>query len=110
MAIKTVFVCACLLASAGASAATRVVEMKSISFDPKVLEVKVGDDVEWKNVSYTDHSATSESVPAGASAFDTGQIAPRKTSKSIRFAAPGVYFYRCSIHGRTMSGKIEAKP
>jgi plastocyanin len=85
---------------------TKTVTMKSISFDPKVLQVKIGDSVEWENKSHTEHSATADEN----SAFDTGLVAPNNKSKKINFDKPGTYKYHCSIHGKSMSGEITVAP
>ena len=90
------------LATTVQAAATQTVIMKSISFDPKVLQVKVGDSVDWENKSYTQHSATSDD----SGGFDTGLIDPNQKTKRIDFTKPGSYRYHCSVHGKTMSGVI----
>jgi plastocyanin len=76
------------------------VQMKSISFSPKLVQIVQGDSIVWKNVSYTEHSAT------GAN-FDTGLVKPKDKSKAIIFSTPGTYAYNCKIHGKTMSGTIQ---
>jgi plastocyanin len=91
-----------LLALSAHAAAPHVVTMKSISFDPKVLEIPAGDSVVWENKSYTDHSAT-EQKEGG---FDTGLVKPKAKSKAITFKNPGEYHYLCSIHGKTMSALV----
>lgn len=97
-----------VLAVSGALSAEpslKTVTMKSISYDPKILEIQVGDAVEWINKSYTEHSATGE-LPAD---FDTGLISPKGKTKKIVFKTPGTFRYHCSVHGRTMSGEIVVK-
>jgi plastocyanin len=99
-----------------ALAATHTVKMKSISFEPKTLTIKVGDTVEWNNISYTQHSATSEAPVAinktgtQSSVFDTGLVEPKKSSAKVKFEKPGTFKYHCSIHGRAMSAVIEVQP
>jgi len=93
------------LMGASASAKNYEVQMKSISYAPKNLQIQPGDTVEWVNASYTDHSA-SESDKT----FDTGLVAPGKSSKKIRFDQPGTFRYHCSIHGLSMSGEIDVTP
>jgi plastocyanin len=83
-------------------ASSHTVTMKSISYDPKVLNIAIGDKVEWTNKSYTEHSATFEE-PA---TFETGMIQPKKSSKPIVFDQVGSFRYHCSVHGKTMSGTI----
>jgi plastocyanin len=89
-----------------ASGHRHVVTMKSISFEPKVLEIPVGDSVAWENRSYTDHSATDDN----AGGFDTGLVKPKHASRLISFSVPGEFSYKCRIHGKTMSGVIQVRP
>jgi plastocyanin len=87
-------------------AANHIVTMKSISFDPKVEQIKVGDSVQWTNKSYTEHSATGED----GKTFDTGMVQPNKESKKIEFPKAGTFSYHCSVHGKTMSATIVVQP
>ncbi len=82
-------------------AETHKINMKSLSFDPNKIELKIGDAVEWINQSFTEHSATSADKK-----FDTGLIKPKKSSQKISFREPGTYVYQCAVHGKTMSGEI----
>ncbi|RZA01518.1 MAG: copper-binding protein [Proteobacteria bacterium] len=105
MRLFSVLVFGALLVSPAAFAEKFTVAMKSISFEPKRLELSVGDEVVWNNISYTEHSATADGEPA----WDTGSVAPKKTSKPISFKAPGTFAYHCQVHGKTMSGTILVK-
>ena len=58
--------------SANEPAALISVVMKSISYDPKSVEVSVGGSIVWTNKAFTNHTATSDD---GAT-FDTGEIKP----------------------------------
>ncbi len=80
--------------------------MKSISFDPKILEIQQNQFVEWTNKSYSDHSATAEDKKS----FDTGFVGPGKSSQQIQFKELGIFNYHCSIHGQTMSARIVVVP
>lgn len=82
--------------------ASHTVTMKSISYEPKVLNIAIGDKVEWNNKSYTEHSATFED----SAKFKTGLIQPKKSSQPIVFDQAGSFHYHCSVHGKTMSGTI----
>jgi plastocyanin len=83
------------------------IKMKSLSFDPKVAQIAVGQSVVWKNIALTDHTATStQNSGEGVPTFDTGFVHPGKTSKDVTFDKPGSYPYQCSVHGKTMSGTI----
>lgn len=86
------------------------VVMKSISYDPKEIEIKRGDKILWVNKAYTEHSATSYENEKSNSKFDTGLIAPKGISKTIEFKEAGTFDYHCLVHGKTMTGKIKVTP
>ncbi len=81
------------------------VKMKSLSYDPEVVTVQVGDSVQWTNNSLTKHTATSDE-----GIFDTGEINPNESSKPVKFEKDGEFKYHCKIHGKTMSGTVVVKP
>jgi plastocyanin len=99
-------VCAMLLSTVAAASPTVEVKMKSLSYEPKRLEITPGQAVIWRNVALTEHSATAEESP---DVFDTGMIAPGKESRAISFDQVGEFPYHCSMHGKTMSGVIIVK-
>jgi len=82
------------------------VTMKSLSYDPKKLEVHVGDAVVWTNKARTTHTAISDDA---GKTFDTGEIEPGKSSKRVKFEKEGEFKYHCKVHGKTMSGTIVVK-
>lgn len=82
-----------------------LVEMRSISFFPKSLTIQEGQSVVWKNVSYTDHSASSDD----GKSFDTDMVPPKSSSKALLFSKAGRYSYHCKMHGRSMSALIIVK-
>ena len=82
------------------------VEMKSISYDPKSVEVPVGGSVVWTNKAFTNHTATSDD----GQTFDTGEIKPGESSSPVKFDKEGEFTYHCKIHGKTMSGVVVVKP
>ena len=92
--------------SANEPAAPISVAMKSISYDPKSVEVPVGGSVVWTNKAFTNHTATSED---DGKTFDTGEIKPCESSSAVKFDKEGEINYRCKIHGKTMSGTIVVK-
>jgi plastocyanin len=92
--------------SANEPAAPISVEMKSISYEPKKVEVPVGGSVVWTNKAFTNHTATSDD---GAT-FDTGEIKPNESSSPVKFDREGEFQYHCKIHGKTMSGMVVVKP
>ena len=82
------------------------VEMKSISYDPKSVEVPVGGSIVWTNKAFTNHTATSDD---DGKTFDTGEIKQGESSSAVKFDKEGEINYRCKIHGKTMSGTIVVK-
>jgi len=105
-----VFLVACALLLAvplGWSAEPITVKMKSLSYDPRELEIHVGDSVMWTNEARTTHTATSDDE---GKTFDTGEIEPGKSSKPVKFEKEGEVKYHCKIHGKTMSGTVVVKP
>jgi plastocyanin len=83
------------------------VEMKSISYDPKSVELPVGGSIVWTNKAFTNHTSTSED---DGKTFDTGEIKPNESSSPVKFDKEGEFKYHCKIHGQTMSGTIVVKP
>jgi plastocyanin len=63
------------------------------SFSPNPGTVKVGQTVAWRNSDSTSHTATSDT-----GAFNTGNIAPGRTSTPILMSTAGSLNYHCSIH------------
>ena len=82
------------------------VEMKSISYNPKSVEVPVGGSIVWTNKAFSNHTATSED----GKTFDTGEIKPGASSSPVKFDKEGKFTYHCTIHGKTMSGTVVVKP
>src|SRR4051794_27875532 len=80
-----------------------VITMKSMSYDPKRLEMPPGASVVWKNKSHSKHTATSDD---DGKTFDTGEIKPSQSSKPMKFEKEGEFKYHCLIHGKMMSGTI----
>ena len=93
--------------SANEPAAPISVEMKSISYDPKSVEVPVGGSIVWTNKAFTNHTATSED---DGKTFDTGEIKPGESSSPVKFDKEGEFQYHCKIHGKTMGGTVVVKP
>ncbi len=82
------------------------VTMKSLSYDPKTLEVHVGDSVVWTNSARTKHTATSDD---DGKTFDTGEIEPGKSSTPVKLEKEGEFKYHCKVHGKSMNGTIVVK-
>ena len=85
---------------------TVTVTMKSLSYDPKKVEIRVGDSVVWNNKAFAAHTATSDD---DGKTFDTGNVEPDESSKAVKFEKEGEFKYRCLVHGKAMSGTIVVK-
>jgi plastocyanin len=107
-----------LSTSAAATAPSAVVRMLDmpLAFQPKLIKIKLGDSVEWKNVGNEVHHATSDpslaikptevTNPLGAEPFDSGFLGPGETFTHI-FTVPGEYKYTCVVHeAKGMIGTI----
>ena len=90
-----------------AEASDITVKMKSLSYDPRKLEIRVGDSVVWSNEARTTHTATSDD---DGKTFDTDEIKPDESSKPVKFEKEGEFRYHCKIHGKSMSGTVMVKP
>ncbi len=108
-----------MAASLACSAETVNVKMKSLSYDPKELAIRLGDSVTWSNAAFSKHTATSSNAAFSkhtatsyddGKTFDTGEIQPDATSSPMKFDKDGEFKYHCKIHGKTMSGTIVVKP
>ena len=80
-----------------------VITMKSMSFEPKRLEMPVGASVVWANKSHSKHTATSND---DGKKFDTGEIKPGNSSKPVKFKNKGEFKYHCLVHGKSMIGTV----
>jgi plastocyanin len=67
------------------------------------LTVAKGAVVTWKNNDGMTHTATSDN--SSAFQFDTGDIAPGATSRSVTFTQSGTFAYHC-VHHSSMHGSI----
>jgi len=96
----------CLVDVGIADAKSLTIRMKSISYEPKTLEIRVGDTVAWTNGSLTKHTATSDD---DGKTFSSGEIKPDETSSPVKFDKSGEFKYHCQIHGQSMHGTIVVK-
>jgi len=76
-----------------------VVEVIDRDFTPRSLVVRPGAEVTWQFTGSEVHTVTE---PGGA--FDSGALGKGRTF-SMRFAAPGEYFYYCELH-HVMQGTL----
>ena len=77
------------------------------SFDPTTTHIKAGQTVEFRNTALITHSVTNDpklamdakdaSGPAGATPFNSGDIAPGQVFSNT-FTQPGTYVFFCTHH------------
>ena len=79
-------------------ATNEVTMAKSYRFDPKVVEVKAGSTVTWKNDDNFTHTVKVD----GQDDHKVGQ----GDSVSIEFDKPGTYKYVCTLHSHDMHGTV----
>lgn len=80
------------LSPAAGVAKTHVVVADSASFKPKVLEVRAGDTVEWKNEDIFVHN-----VHAADKSFGSKDLEPKRTFR-WKATRVGRHAYACTIH------------
>ncbi|HUP83084.1 MAG TPA: cupredoxin domain-containing protein [Candidatus Limnocylindria bacterium] len=68
-----------------------VVEMKNNQFVPADITIEVNGEVDWKNNDNTTHVVKFDAGTTCGTVM-TGQ------TKKVRFSAPGLYPYHCTIH------------
>jgi plastocyanin len=96
------------------------VTMGFASYDPTVVHVKAGESVEFRNTALITHTVTDDpklakdakdaSGPAGATPFNSGDIAPGEIYTRT-FTQPGTYTYFCTHHeGDGMVARVIVDP
>jgi len=86
-----------------------VIEMQNIAFEypdggiNAGVTVAVGDTIEWVNRDAVQHTATSNVVPAGGTAFDSGLMGNGETFRFVPDVA-GTWEYLCEVHPLIMLG------
>lgn len=99
---------------------TRVGMTNRLTFEAGVVRIRAGETVTWENGSALIHTVTADperateeesvSLPEGARAFDSGDIAPGETF-SHTFRVPGEYVYFCVPHEAAgMVGRVIVEP
>ena len=97
-----------------------IVEMSGVvggfDFTPKVIRIRSGQTVQWRNTSLVDHTVTADKslaanpanvlLPQGAQAFNSGEIDAGDTW-TYTFTGPGTSRYVCLPHEqRGMVGTV----
>lgn len=83
-----------VLTATSVSAKDYIVDQKDKQFSQKVLKVKVGDNVDFRNSDTISHNIFSLSE---IKSFDLGSYAAGQ-SKRVTFDKPGTVEVECSIH------------
>jgi len=98
-----------------------VVEMtNTLTFTPDTVTIGQGETVRWKNTSVLVHTVTADPeeatldgsamLPAGAEAFNSGNMDPEDTFEHT-FEAAGTYTYFCVPHeAAKMRGTVVVTP
>lgn len=73
------------------------IDIRSLQYTKRKLEVTVGTTVEWRNRDPLAHTVTSDSSTADSSRFDSGLI-PADGTWRHTFTTPGTYTYHCAPH------------
>ena len=82
-------------------ATTEVKMVKSYRFDPKTIEIEVGQTVTWTNDDNFTHTVEVEGEKDHK--VDQGK------SVEITFDEPGTYDYVCTLHSQDMDGTVIVK-
>ena len=82
-------------------ATTEVTMAKSYRFDPKAIEVAVGQSVTWTNKDNFTHTVKVDG--------QEDHKVERGESVSIAFDKPGTYHYVCTLHSNDMEGEVTVK-
>jgi len=76
----------------------------AMSFFPATAQVRVGAIVEWRNMDTIVHDLDED-----YGKFETGDISPGTTSRTLRMDVAGTFPYHCSLHPG-MVGTIVVTP
>jgi plastocyanin len=108
------------MAAEGEGKVTVVTMTDEDAFKPETVTISVGETVRWENKGKKDaHNVTDDpkaasdakevAMPAGASAFDSGEIKPGGSFEQ-RFTVAGTYKYVCKPHEEMgMKGEVIVK-
>lgn len=95
--------------SGGGGSGDVIIDMQGIAFRTSngtdSITVDVGQTIEWVNRDDVQHTATSDSVPQGASSFDSGFL-NNQASYSYTVGQAGRYVYHCRVHPSMMAHAV----
>ena len=79
----------------------------ALNFSPDNITVVIGvnNTITWINSDTITHTVTSQSVPPGASIFDSGPM-NAGAKFTWTFTVPGTYRYDCTLHPSWMKGTV----
>lgn len=91
-----------------------------LAFHPRQVTIRLGQTIQWRNISSLRHTVTADpedatnhadvALPAGADPFNSGTLKPNDTWE-YTFRVPGRYKYFCIFHeGQGMVGQIVVEP
>ena len=95
-------IAATLTQSAAAQGQIHRIAMRTVSFIPAQVTVRVGDTLEWDNSDIVAHTATSKE-----GGFDVNVLPGQKGSTVVK--QPGTFSYICRYHPN-MKGQIVVAP
>jgi plastocyanin len=81
---------------------TKTVGMKSMTFSPAAVEIKIGDTITWTNDDDRDHTVISTDKLFKSENLRAGE------SYSYKFTKAGKFAYTCTYHPR-MKGTVTVK-
>jgi plastocyanin len=82
----------------GSKQSSTDVAVADFSFTPKLIDVKPGQTVTWKNQGQTTHNVKGKG-------FFSNALDPGK-EYSFRFSKPGRFSYLCTLHPTLMRGTV----
>lgn len=104
--IFTLIICSALFLGAAAFSKTYEITIDQFDFEPKVLEIHVGDSVRWVNESVHLHWVNQKKDSLNkADLFNSGPLSPGEEF-TYEFSTAGDFFYFCQAH-KLMKGEIK---
>lgn len=82
------------------------------AFVPRVVNVKVGEEIIWLNTDQDPHTVTSGTQDAGDDRWPSSPLIPDGQTFRLRLSRPGTYPYFCKPHQfeASMHGTIVVSP
>src|SRR5205809_279933 len=88
-------------------ATTHIIQVSNNQFSPAIVNVTVGDVVQWTWVEGF-HTTTSLTIPPGAASWDQQLNNGGVTTFNYTVTIAGTYDYQCNFHAPAMAGTIIA--